>query len=159
MLKYVIYGFISHKFKKLSVKRLVTHKKGVIMTKTIQSRSAASLHKPENDLTLIKRIENKESKIRNTALIIKVSTITITCILLAFISISIFSIHSMKTTSQKLANTIGVEKVDNDIEKLINTNIVKYIIKMTAITLIILLVLVVSFGLGYKLKLFSQKGR
>jgi len=136
---------------------LITHKKGVIMTKTIQSRSVASLNKPEKDLILIKRIENKESKIRNTALIIKVSTITIACIFLAFVVISIFSIHSMKTTSQKLANTVGVEKVDNDIENLINTNIVKYIIKMTAITTAILLAYVILFGLSYKYKFFICK--
>jgi len=147
------------KSKKLSVKRLVTHKKGVIMTKTIQSRSVASLNKPEKDL--IKRTGNKKSKIRNTSVIIKISAITIACILLAFVVITIFSIHSMETTSLKLANTIGVEKIDNDIEKLINANIVKYIIRMTAITFVILLVSVALFGLGYKYKFLSRivKGR
>jgi len=127
------------------------------MTKTIQSSSVASLHKPENDLSLIKRIGNKGSKIKNTALIIKVSTITIACILLAFVVITIFGIYSMKTTSKELANTIGVEKIDNDIEKAINANIVIYIIKMTAITFAIILACAALFRLVYKLKHLSHK--
>ena len=120
------------------------------MTKTIQSSSVTSLHKPEN-------IKNKEKNLNIISSIIKISIITIFFILLAFISISIFSIHSMKTTNQKLADTIGVEKIDNDTEKLINTNTVKYIIKMTVITFIILSAFVALLGLGYKYKFLSHK--
>jgi hypothetical protein len=120
------------------------------MTKTIQSSSGALLHKPENDLTLIKRIVNKEKNLRLSSSIIKIFIISIVFILLAAIVISIFTIHTMKTTSIELAKAIGVEKIDNDIEKATNTNIVKYVIRMTVITVAILLVSVVSFGIGYK---------
>jgi methyl-accepting chemotaxis protein len=81
------------------------------MTRTIQSISVASLHKPKKDIDLLKRIENK---MRNTALIIKGSAITIACVLLAIIVFSIFSIHSMKTTSLKPAINIGINKLEND---------------------------------------------
>jgi uncharacterized BrkB/YihY/UPF0761 family membrane protein len=120
------------------------------MTKTIQSRSIASLHKPKKDLIIIKRIENKENNLRLLSSIIRIFVISIVFILLAAIAISIFTIHTMKTTSQKPANTIGVEKIDNDIEKVVNSNIVKYIIRMTVITVAILLAFVVLLGLGYK---------
>jgi len=82
------------------------------MTKTTQSRSAASLNKKENDLII--RIVNKKNKIKNTTSIIKISTITIICVLLVFIVISIFGIHSMKTTSIKPAILIGKDKLKND---------------------------------------------
>jgi hypothetical protein len=123
------------------------------MTKTIQSRSTASLHKPKKDLIIIKRIENKEKNLRLSSSIIKIFVISIVFILLAAIAISIFTIHSMKTTNIELAKAIGVEKIDNDIEKATNTNIVKYIIRMTVITVAILLASVVSLGLGYKIKI------
>jgi methyl-accepting chemotaxis protein len=84
------------------------------MTKTIQSGSVSLLYKSEKDLTLIKRIGNKENKIRNTALMKKVSTITIVCVLLASIAISIFYINSMKKTSLKPAISIGENKLKND---------------------------------------------
>jgi hypothetical protein len=123
------------------------------MTKTIQFRSVASLHKPKKDLIIIKRIENKEKNLRLSSSIIKIFVISILFILLASITISIFTIHTMKTTSQKLANTIGVEKIDSDVEKTVSTNIVKYIKRMTVITVAILLASVVSLGLGYKIKI------
>jgi hypothetical protein len=41
------------------------------------------------------------------------------------------------------------------IEEAISTNIVKYIKRMTAITLAVLLASVAFFGLGYKLKFLS----
>jgi len=122
---------------------------------TTQSSSVFSINKSEMDL--IKRIENKEKNLNITSSIIKISTITVFCILLAFISISIFSIYSMKATSQKLANTIGVEKIDNETKKLINTNIVKYIIKMTVITFAILLVFIALIIIGYKYKFFNHR--
>jgi quinol-cytochrome oxidoreductase complex cytochrome b subunit len=127
------------------------------MTKTIQSRSIASLHKPKKDLIIIKRIENKENNLRLLSSITRIFVISIVCILLTAIAISIFTIHTMKTTNQKLADTIGVEKIDNDIEKVVNGNIVKFIIRMTVITVAILLASVVSFGLGYKYKYLSRK--
>ena len=104
----------------------VSEKGSVIMTKTIQSSSGVSLHKPEKDLTLIKRIGNKENKIRNTASIIKASTITIACVLLAFIVISIFSIHSMKTTSLKPAISIGINNLKNDMDYFANSLTIEY---------------------------------
>jgi competence protein ComGF len=207
------------------------------MTKTMQYCSVASFNESEKDLII--RTGNKENKIKHIALIKKISGITIICVLLAFIVISIFSIHSMKTTSIKPAINIGTNKLKSDmvffenrlsteygqlklidgeligqegvslknnyklvddissnfdiaatvfarndddylristsivdnagigilfigkdmtaIEKLINTNIVKYIIRMTAITFIIFLASVSLFGLGYKYKFFSHR--
>jgi methyl-accepting chemotaxis protein len=84
------------------------------MTKTIQSISVASLHRPEKDIDLLKLTENKKNKLRNTALIIKGSAITIVCVLLAIIVFSIFSIHSMHTTGLKPAINIGINKLEND---------------------------------------------
>jgi len=94
------------------------------MTKTIQPRSVASLTKKENDLII--RIGNKENKIKNTTSIIKVSTITIICVLLATIVISIFNIHSMKTTSIKPATSIGINKLKNDMYFLVNRLTTEY---------------------------------
>jgi methyl-accepting chemotaxis protein len=82
------------------------------MTKTMQSRSVAPLNKSEKDLII--RIGKKEYKLRNTVLIIKMSAVTIVCVLLVTIVISIFSIHSMKTTSLKPAINIGINKLKND---------------------------------------------
>jgi len=48
------------------------------------------------------------------------------------------------------------------IEKVINSNIVKYIIRMTVITFIMLLAFVALLGLGYKFKfltLYLEEGR
>jgi methyl-accepting chemotaxis protein len=88
------------------------------MIKTIQFRSIASLNKPENDLII--RIGNKENIIRNTASIIKVSIMTIICVLLATIVISIFNIHSMETTGLKPATKIGIDKLKNDMSFFVN---------------------------------------
>jgi flagellar biosynthesis protein FlhB len=120
------------------------------MTKTIQLRTVASLHKSE------KYISEK-------GLILKTSTITVACILLASIAISIFTVHSIIAANIKLAVNIGENKLGDDVgsnfdiaalEKAINGNIVKYITGMTAITFIILLAFVLLFGLGHKYKLF-----
>jgi magnesium-transporting ATPase (P-type) len=127
------------------------------MTRTIQSVSLISQYDSGKDLTVDKHKANREKKSDHIALLIKVSIISIACVFLAFISISIFGIHSMKTTSHKLADTIGVEKIDNDTENLINANIVKYIIKMTVVTFIILLAFVAFWVLGYKYNFLSRK--
>jgi methyl-accepting chemotaxis protein len=88
------------------------------MTKTVQSRSVASLNKSEKDLII--RTGNKENIIRNTTSIIKVSIMTIICVFLATIVISIFNIHSMKTTSLKPATKIGIDKLKNDMSFFVN---------------------------------------
>jgi methyl-accepting chemotaxis protein len=77
------------------------------MTKTTQFRSVASLTK-------------KENKIEHISLIVKISGITIICVLLAFIVISIFGIYSMKTTSIKPAVNIGINKLKNDMVFFVN---------------------------------------
>ncbi len=80
------------------------------MTKTMQSRSVASITKSEKDL----RLGNEENKTINIASIIKVSSVTIVFVLLVNIVISFFGIHSMKTTILKPAISIGLDKVKND---------------------------------------------
>jgi methyl-accepting chemotaxis protein len=87
------------------------------MTKTIQSRSVASLNKSEKDLII--RIGNKKNKtycFNNKA----ISGIIIIYALLAFMVISIFSIHSMKTTSIKSAVNIGINKLKSDMVFFVN---------------------------------------
>ena len=96
------------------------------MTKTMQARSVASLNRPEKDMDLLKRTENKKNKIRNTALIIKGSAISIVCVLLAIIVFSIFSIHSMKTTSLKPAIGIGINKLENDMASFADRLLTEY---------------------------------
>jgi len=127
------------------------------MTRTTQFVSLISLYESEKILTIVKHKANKERKPTHIALLSKLLIITIICVLISFIVISIFGIHFMKTTSQKLADTIGVEKIDNDIEKTVNSNIVKYIIKMTVITFAFLLVFIALLIIGYKYKFLSHR--
>ena len=133
------------------------------MTKTTQSVSLISLYESEKDLIINKRTGNKEKSLRLSSSIIKIFVISIVFILLAAIVISIFTIRSMKTISLKSAFEItAIDNTNNKkdmttIEEIINANIVKYIIKMTVITFIILLAFVILFGLGYKYKFLSHK--
>jgi methyl-accepting chemotaxis protein len=83
------------------------------MTKTIQSRSVASLTKNGNEVNI--RTGNNEKKIKYRSLIIKITGLIIIYVLLAFIFILIFGLHSMNTTIIKPAIKFGINKVKNDI--------------------------------------------
>ena len=56
----------------------------------------------------------------NISSILKVSAITIVCVLLAIIVFSIFTIHSMKTTSLKPAVNIGIDILKSDMAFFVN---------------------------------------
>jgi len=132
------------------------------MTKTTQSVSLISLYESEKDLIINKRTGNKEKSLRLSSSIIKIFVISIVFILLAAIVISIFTIRSMKTISLKSAFEIAATDNTNNkkdmttIEEVINTNIIKYIKKMTVITVVILSAYVILFGLGYKYKFLNH---
>jgi methyl-accepting chemotaxis protein len=66
------------------------------------------------------------TKTRHIALIIRLSGISIACVLLAFIVFSIFSIHSMKTTSLTPAVNIGINKLKNDMSFFANRLSIEY---------------------------------
>jgi methyl-accepting chemotaxis protein len=90
------------------------------MTRTKQSVSLISLYESEKELTVDKLKANREKKSDHIALLLKVSIISIICLLLAFIVISIFGIHSMKTTSLKPAVNIGINKLKSDMVFFVN---------------------------------------
>jgi len=58
---------------------------------------------------------------------------------------------------KEVIGILFIGKDMTEIEKVINSNIVKYIIRMTTITFIILSASVAIFGLGYKYKYLSRK--
>jgi methyl-accepting chemotaxis protein len=78
------------------------------------------LYEPEKNLTINKPKANKEKKSDHIALLLKVSIISIICVLLAAVVISIFNIHSMKTTGIKPAVNIGINKLKNDMSFFVN---------------------------------------